>query len=81
MSCTRVISRPFHIPSGGLELILIVSNCSVGLTTMVGMWIFIGLLGLAAMPIGVAGYKQFPLPLWVSIAHRPSFLRSFELLT
>jgi hypothetical protein len=53
----------------------------VGLTTMVGMWIFIGLLGLAAMPIGVAGYKQFPLPLWVSIAHRPSFFRSVELLT
>lgn len=40
------------------------SDVIVGLSTMVGMWIFIGLLGLAAMPIGVAGYKQFPLPLW-----------------
>jgi hypothetical protein len=49
---------------------------------MVGMWIFIGLLGLAAMPIGVAGYKQFPLPLWVRThTPRPSFLRSFGLLT
>lgn len=42
----------------------ICSDGLVGLTTMVGMWIIIGLLGCAAIPVGIAGFKQFPAPQW-----------------
>jgi len=35
------------------------SDTIIGLSTIIGMFIFLGLLSLGAMPIGVAGYKQF----------------------